>query len=350
MRLGFPRDPKWSCAKRAAHLNSEGAHNVLKIYRDVDDTFHAENGPLPDHVIWIDLLDPTPEEKSLVEDRAKIRIPSKEALSEIEATSRLIVEHGTLYLSAPIVSRGDLLDTHLTPIGFVVNPQLLVTVRYTELPTFDAVAKLVHEDEALASSFGVFVALLEAIVDKGADVLEHLGTAIDGISKSVFKSQQSASNSPAKSNARLREALSSIGAHADRLAQARDVLLGVGRIASFASDICQEHLSAEFKTRLIAVSKDVASLNEYETHLSDKVQFLLDAVLGYISIEQNDLFKVLTIVSVVGVPPTLLAGIWGMNFKVMPELNWSLGYPLAWLAIVLSAIAPLVWFKRRGWF
>jgi magnesium transporter len=94
----------------------------------------------------------------------------------------------------------------------------------------------------------------------------------------------------------------------------------------------------------------VVSLSDYETHLSDKVQFVLDAVLGYISIEQNDLFKVLTIVSVVGVPPTLLAGIWGMNFKNMPELSWAWGYPLSWLAIVLSAILPLVWFKRRGWF
>jgi magnesium transporter len=91
------------------------------------------------------------------------------------------------------------------------------------------------------------------------------------------------------------------------------------------------------------------SLSDYETRLSDKIQLLLDAVLGFINIQQNDLFKILTIVSVVG-GPTILVGIWGMNFKLMPELNWTWGYPFAWLVIIASGLLPLVWFKRRGWF
>jgi magnesium transporter len=136
---------------------------------------------------------------------------------------------------------------------------------------------------------------------------------------------------------------------ADRLAKARDVLLGVGRVASFAGDVGRDWITKESRVRLDAVSKDVVSLSDYETRLSDKIQMLLDAVLGFISIEQNDLFKVLTIISVVGVPPTLLAGIWGMNFKNMPELNWAWGYPLAWLAIIASGLLPLAWFKIRGW-
>jgi magnesium transporter len=98
------------------------------------------------------------------------------------------------------------------------------------------------------------------------------------------------------------------------------------------------------------VSKDVASLSDYESRLSDKIQLLLDAILGFISIQQNDLFKILTIVSVVGVPPTIMVGIWGMNFKFMPELSWTYGYPLAWLAVIASAALPLLWFKWRGWF
>lgn len=102
--------------------------------------------------------------------------------------------------------------------------------------------------------------------------------------------------------------------------------------------------------RLGAVLKDVASLNEYEAHLSGKVQFMLDAVLGYITIEQNDLFKVLTIASVVGIPPTLIAGVYGMNFENMPELDWHWGYPFGLGVIVVSAILPLIWFKRLGWF
>jgi magnesium transporter len=108
-------------------------------------------------------------------------------------------------------------------------------------------------------------------------------------------------------------------------------------------------MTKESKARLDAVSKDIASLSDYESRLSDKIQLVLDAVLGFISVEQNELFKVLTIVSVVGIPPTILVGIWGMNFKNMPELNWIWGYPMALLAVVASGLLPLAWFKARGW-
>jgi magnesium transporter len=143
--------------------------------------------------------------------------------------------------------------------------------------------------------------------------------------------------------------LSAIGSIGDRLSQARDVFLGIGRIVPFVVGLRSEWIT-EFEGRLGAVSKDIASLNEYEAHLSNKVQFLLDAVLGFITIAQNDLFKVLTIVSVVGIPPTLMAGIYGMNFKFMPELNWAWGYPFGLAIIALSALIPLIWFKWRGWF
>jgi magnesium transporter len=111
-----------------------------------------------------------------------------------------------------------------------------------------------------------------------------------------------------------------------------------------------EWITAASRKRLEAVSKDVASLSDYETRLSDKIQLLLDAVLGFINIQQNEMFKVLTIVSVVGVPPTILVGVWGMNFKNMPELSWTFGYPLSLLAIIAGGVLPLIWFKRRGWF
>ena len=193
-------------------------------------------------------------------------------------------------------------------------------------------------------------ALLEAMVDRGADALEHLATAVDHVSRSVFKGNVRGSTYSRKANFTLRLALSKVGRLGDRSSKARDVLLGVGRMASFTLDVCHDMLSDEFRDQLHAVTKDVASLSDYEAHLSDKTQFLLDAVLGFITIEQNDIFKVLTIASVVGVPPTLMAGIWGMNFKFMPELGWTWGYPFAWAVIALSAILPLLWFWRRGWF
>jgi len=323
---------------------------LLTAYRENGDDWRVEGADFPDHIIWLDLLDPSEDERQLVEPHAKIRVPSKAALSEIEASSRLIVEHGILYLSTPAVAKSEFDGTEISPVGFVLTSRLLVTVRYAALPSFDYVIERVHADETIDCSVGVFAALLEAMVDRGADVLENLSAAIDKVSKSIFHGNRSSPSHSSRSTARLRQTLSDIGAIGEDLAQARDTLLGVGRLATFVGDIGQDWISKPFRARLDAISKDVMSLNDYETHLSDKVQFLLDAVLGYISIEQNDLFKVLTIVSVIGVPPTLLAGIWGMNFKNMPELNWAWGYPLAWLAIILSAIVPLIWLKRRGWF
>jgi magnesium transporter len=191
--------------------------------------------------------------------------------------------------------------------------------------------------------------LLEAMVDRGADVLETLGAELTKVSRSVFRGDPSRPRHFARSNA-LRRALTTVGVTGDRLALTRDALLGIGRVAPFVLSLRKNWIIPEFEARLEAVVKDVASLNDYEAHLSNKVQFLLDAILGFITMQQNDLFKVLTIVSVVGIPPTLVAGIYGMNFKYMPELNWMAGYPFGLAMIVLSAIIPIVWFKRRGWF
>jgi magnesium transporter len=323
---------------------------VLTMYRWPTDDWQNIGAELPPEIIWIDLLNASAEERQFVEQRLKIRVPSEEALSEIEASSRLIFDQGTLYLSSPSVRLDEHKEAQLTPVGFIIGPRVLVTVRFSLLPTFDAVAKRILADDDVQNGIGVFTGLLEAMVDRGADVLEHLGVTADTLSRAVFRGGLVRTKRPVRSSRKMREALENVGELADRLAKARDVLLGVGRIASFAGDVGSEWITPSSKKRLEAVSKDVASLSDYESRLSDKIQLLLDAVLGFINIQQNDLFKILTIVSVVGVPPTILVGIWGMNFKYMPELNWSFGYPLAWAAVIASGILPLLWFKRRGWF
>ncbi|MGY4410421.1 magnesium transporter [Bradyrhizobium sp. LB7.1] len=289
-------------------------------------------------------------EKQFVERLLKIRIPSAESLSEIEASSRLIFDHGTLYLGSPAVRLNEDNEAEITPVGFIIGPHVLVTVRFAELPIFDQVSKRVGSDDTLENGMCVFTSLLEAMIDRGADALEHLAVRVDTLSRSVFRGGLVRTKRPIRSSRRMREALENIGELADRLAKTRDVLLGVGRIASFAGDVGSEWITEASKKRLHAVSKDVVSLGDYETRLTDKIQLLLDAVLGFINIQQNELFKILTIVSVVGVPPTILVGIWGMNFKHMPELDWTFGYLLAWLAIIASGVLPLIWFKRRGWF
>ena len=305
---------------------------------------------LPKDAIWIDLLNPTHEESAFVEAQRKVRIPSAEALREIELSSRLAVDHDVVYLSVPAVAQGDTPDAYLSPTGFILDANVLITVRFAPLSTFDAVAERVKQDKALRSAPAVFAALLEAMVDRGADVLERLGGELDKVSKSVFRGDPSRPRHTVRSNNTLRRALTAVGTTGDRLALARDALLGVGRIAPFVLSLRKEWITPDLQAKLEAVNKDILSLNEYEDQLSNKVQLLLDAILGFISIQQNDIFKVLTIVSVVGIPPMLVAGIYGMNFKYMPELNWTAGYPFGLAVIVLSAFIPLAWFKWRGWF
>jgi magnesium transporter len=300
--------------------------------------------------IWVDLLNPTSDEERSVESLLGIEIPDEASLSEIEASSRMISQHGNLYLSSPAVRVDEHGDAYLTPIGFVIGAEALVTVRFAALPIFDAVTDRMRTDESLTNGMCVFTALLEAMVDRGADVLEHLGATTDGLSRDVFKGGLVRRSKPVRSSRRMREALESLGAMADRLSRARDVLLGVQRIAGFAGEVGDDWVTPATRKRLDSVTKDVVSLSDYETRLSDKIQLLLDAILGFINIQQNDLFKILTIVSVIGVPPTILVGIWGMNFKGMPELNWSWGYPFAWLAILGSIALPLLWFRSAGWF
>ena len=323
---------------------------MLTIYRDSPTSLRNSNlKELPSDVIWIDLLNPTDDERAFVESRAGMRVPSIEALSEIESSSRLILERDVIYLSTSVLARADTPDPFLSPAGFVLSAKLLVTVRFTELSTFVSAARRIRNDESVRSSAGVFTILLEALVDRGADVLERLGSELDKISRSVFRGDPNKRLHTVRSNEALRAMLSAVGSIGDRMSQARDVLLGLGRIAPYVEGLRLPWIVPEFENRLGAVSKDISSLNDYQAHLSNKVQFLLDAILGFITIEQNDLFKVLTIVSVVGIPPTLMAGIYGMNFKFMPELNWVWGYPFGLAIIILSALVPVIWFKWRGW-
>jgi magnesium transporter len=183
-------------------------------------------------------------------------------------------------------------------------------------------------------------------------VLEHIATELDTLSHRLFRSGPiggGRQHTPARESADLRAILRRVGAGGDLVSKIRDSLLGLARIVPYVAGQGTAWLPDSVKARLETMRHDLASLSDYDTHLINKVQLLLDATLGLINVEQNDIIKVLTIVSVVGVPPTLVASMYGMNFKDMPELTWAWGYPYGLLLILLSAVLPLAWFKWRGW-
>jgi magnesium transporter len=306
----------------------------------------ADRSALPD-AVWIDLVSPTEAEIGRVQELTGLRIPSREELEEVEASSRLNTERGMLYLSMPWVTGIEAGEPHFTPIGFVLSPTRLLTIRFAQDGAFQAyLTRFAERIEQHQGPAHVFVTILELLTERVSDVLERIAEELDQVSAVIFASSTTRAKSEER---RLRDTLVRVGRAGDLISRLRDSLLGVGRITPYAEQTADSWLPADVVTRLRTLRGDVASLSDYDLHLANKVQFLLDATLGFISISQSNVIKVLTVVSVVFMPPTLFASIWGMNFKVMPELDWHWGYAFALGMIVLGAVTPLIWFRRNGW-
>jgi magnesium transporter len=299
--------------------------------------------------IWVDLFDPTAEETARVGKAFHLRIPSRDRLEEIESSSRVHAEGPLLYLSMPLMAPQGQPDPRPVPLGFILSPEVLITVRFSEVRAFDELRTRLGRGEPLESSAAGFATLIEAMVDFGADILESTSARLAELSQRVFTEHVERPKHARRMNRALRHSLVTVGLAGEQLSQIRQTLLGMQRIATFTSEAGCEWLNARIRERLRTVRHDLTSLTDFEFHLSGKAQFLLDAILGFINTQQNETFKVLTIVSVVGIPPTLIASMYGMNFRHMPELEWSWGYPYGLVLIAVSIIVPIVWFRWRGW-
>ncbi len=296
--------------------------------------------------VWIDLFNPSEEDVRLVSRETGLHVPTLAELSEIENSSRLQHRPEALYLSVPTAVPGQ----RASPVGFVLSRDRLLTVRFAHLAMFESYAQAcLANPEAAGSSVEVFLGLIEGTVDRLADALEHEAAALETASRRIFHTSQDGQHRPARVDREMRGLLRQIGASGDHASKVRETLLGVGRMSQFVAVSAADWVSAAQRPRFETVRADITSLSDYYVNLSDKVQFLLDATLGFINIEQNNIIKVLTVVSIVGIPPTFVASLYGMNFKDIPELNWSFGYWYALGLMLVTAVLPLVWFRVRGW-
>ena len=277
-----------------------------------------------------------------------VHVPSRESLQEVETSSRLRAEGQVLYVNMPLARQDASAGFAPLPLGFILSSELLVTIRYSEVHAF-AKVKAQVEMAPHMSSAAVFVALIDGMVDFAADMLETSSSNLAALSASAFGQNGAPVLHRKRMTHALRESLKAIGGAGDQLSRIRESLLGLQRIVGFVSEMAASWLLPELKTHLKTAQQDLSSLVDFEAHLTGKTQFLLDAILGLINTEQNEIFKVLTIVSVVGIPPTLIASMYGMNFHNMPELGWRWGYPYGLALIALSTLLPILWFKRRGW-
>ena len=297
-------------------------------------------------IFWIDLLTPDADELAYAEELCAIEMPTKDEQREIEATSRLYCEDGGRFMTTSVLSRVETDDPIIAEITFILKGRTIITIRHTDSYSFRVFSHQLLRMQDTNRDL-VFIGLLETLVDRQADVLERFGTDLDTLSKKIFGTRRRKEEDEPDTDD-LRDALEELGRVGDLITRQRDALVNLLRLITFAGneDSCTgAHDSLYVPLR--PVSRDVTSLSEYAAFLSNKINFMLDAVLGLINIEQNDTVKVFTIMSVVFLPPTLIASIYGMNYDWMPFLHSPWGFWLALFLMVLAAVLPLVIFRLK---
>ncbi len=299
-------------------------------------------------VVWIDLLNPNKEEEATVEAWLGVGIPTREEMEEIEISSRLYSENGAYVMTATLPAHTDGDRPQMLPVTFVLAGSRLITVRYHEPRAFQTFPLRAEKaDTGCTSGDTILVSLLEAIVDRLADVLERASREVVDISQDIFHSTEKKAS---KRDRDFQELLRRIGGKEDLVSKIQDSLLTLQRLSGFLANVVTQDMAGKaLRARVKTILRDVVSLSDHASFQSQKITFLLDATLGMINIEQHAIIKIVSVAAVVFLPPTLVASVYGMNFDVMPELKWLLGYPFALGLMVVSAVLPFWFFRRKGW-
>ena len=300
---------------------------------------------LPENSVWIDMITPSVQEDRLVEQLIGIAIPTREEMQEIEVSSRLYVENGARYMTATLMCQSDTATPKTTAVTFILSGHRLVTVRYDDPRPFAIVEhKLARACPAKVSGDDVLMDLLDAVIDRSADILERIGGEVDQVSHSIFEPEQGAQRPS------YNDVLKTLGRKGDLTSKVRESLVSIGRLLLFlANEADNMKWPKDTRTQLQSMQRDVVSLSDHATYLTNKITFLLDAMLGVVNLQQNNIIKIFSVAAVVLMPPTLVASIYGMNFKHMPELEWIGGYPLALVLMLVAAVVPYLYFKWRKW-
>jgi magnesium transporter len=300
---------------------------------------------LPADIVWIDLVNPTVEEDAYVESLIGIQVPTRDDLKDIEPSSRLYIEKESVFMTASLVWRADGNDPQLTDVAFILTGNRLVTVRYADPKSFQLfIAALGRIPPDARDGTTLLARLLETIADRTAEIIEHTVDHIDALSTDIFRER-----GKRRPPLYLESKLAKIAEYHRLVAKVRDSLGSLSRLLTFLMNAPIIHKEKSDGSLCATIAHDVETLSEHAAFVASNIAFLLDASLGLISVEQNAIIKIFSIASVVFLPPTLVASIYGMNFHFMPELDWHFGYPLAILGMITSAIVPFFVFRWKGW-
>ena len=329
---------------------------MITAYVKIDERVSAiplqEISDLPEQTVWLDLLNPSRSEEQIIESFLGIEVPTSQEITEIEDSSRFYRRGENVYLTPSLLIRLESGQPSSTDVRLILTPATVISVRYVDAKHFRVFAnRMARNATNTDSSDALMERMLELMVDDLADILEATALDLDRLSRRVFFSV--APNNHAtrgdKEDVDLKEILTEVGVYGELVSEARVSVLNMNRLIIFLTQSGDEWWKSDTKLRLQTIMRDVRSLTEHASFLANRVNFILDGTLGMINIEQNNIIKIFSVAAVMFLPPTLIASIFGMNFKHMPELQWTLGYPLAILAIIISALLPFFYFKRRGW-
>ncbi len=302
--------------------------------------------PFPDNLVYLDLLNPSRQEEIEAEKWLEYQLPTREEMQEIEESSRLYTEHGALYMTAWIPVGLETSDPDTTAITFVLAPDCLTTVRYSDPHAFRVFAEQVRRQCVTPiTSDAVFLLLLELIVARVADALQTVEADLKKLAREVFAVDTRRANAAIEKD--LGDVVKLLGRRSALVANLRESLVSVNRMLQYFLNNAATWMSGGLAGQFRSVMRDIKSLDDYTNQQTQEMTFLLESCLGLINIQQNQIIKIFTIASVLFLPPTLIASIYGMNFANMPELEVPWAYPAVLCLLVLSAILPIIYFKRK---
>jgi magnesium transporter len=321
---------------------------MLTIYDAKGNGLAKRDAPATlEKAVWIDLLNPTKEEEEFVERELGLLVPTREEMAEIESSSRLYQESGAHFMTATILYQMESPQPQATPITFILTSDRMLTVRYAEPKAFQLfMGRAAKGDTNCDTPLAVMLGILEAIIDREADMIERLQGEVDKIAQVIFEMKGGSGTRTQRFDVILKK----VGKEGEIASKARESLMSLWRLLTYLNQVARTRKDpAALRERIKMDSRDVQSLADHLSYMNARITFLLDASLGLVSIEQNQIIKLFSVAAVVLLPPTLVASIYGMNFKHMPELDWQFGYPLAIGLMVLSALLPFLFFRRKGW-
>lgn len=292
---------------------------------------------------WIDLQNPTAEEEEAVQRALHVDVPTLAEMAEIELSSRLYRQDGSIFLTGLVMAGSETGVPRASPVTFILTRANLVTVRYSDPTPFRAFVKAARAGADLAGADAILVGLMEAVIDRAADIMERVAVEIDELSAEVFTEAK-----PGAVSNSYKAVLRHIGRSGDLNSKVHESLVSLGRLLNYLANECRTE-RPDLRGHSESIAADIRSLTDHSTYLAGKMTFVLDATLGLINTEQNLIIKVVSVVAVALMPPTLIASVYGMNFRNMPELSWPFGYPLALFAMLVAAVVPYLVFRRKGW-